>query len=558
MCGILCVFNKRNTINIDEIVNMRDEMIHRGPDDSGLVVEYNNKLALAYRRLAILDLSMAGHQPMKSKTDNYIIYNGEVYNYKELRNEYFEKESFKSSTDTEVVLNMIDNFGVEAFKHFNGMWGLLYYDINKQSLIISRDRYGIKPLYYYENENVFIVASEIKAILKSSYYRKKANEELIKDFLNNGYEEVSEESFFKGIKRFPKSCYMEYSLLDYKKSIHKYYRLEDSLHEVSEDFNTNVVMFNHLICDSIYKRMRSDVPIGVCLSGGLDSSTIYSVASILSDSEIMSFSAKFDEPDCDESYFYNKVIEKYKGQNKELLVDMSSVSGMIRRLVYTVEEPNQAKGIIPQHLIMKLASKNVKVLLDGQGGDEILGGYDPYFYYYAADIYTKSPDAFEKELSAIRNIKGDEMIDIIGRAVKSIPANKKKFRGSYLGEKMIREFWDYMLPPLLKYEDRNSMAYSIEVRLPFLDYRLVDFMFSLDERYKISNGWSKYILREGMKGILPEEVRLRKDKKGYPTPLKRILDYNNELYKYIPVGVNDEWVMWKHITLGVWREVFEV
>jgi asparagine synthase (glutamine-hydrolysing) len=557
MCGILGVINKKgNELDINEIVKMRDAMTHRGPDDSGIFLANYNTLALAHRRLSIIDLSKSGKQPMISNLENWISYNGEIYNYIELKNKYLKNAKFNSPSDTEVLLQIIEKYGTSKIKEFNGMWAFIYYDDKSKKLIICRDRFGVKPLYYFENGSIFIIASEIKSILQSKFYNKKENEEVIKVFMEDNLEDTEGETFFKGIKIFPKASYMIYNLKDNTYNINKYYDIKSSIYEVKESYEENIEQFKELFFNSIKLRLRSDVKVGVTLSGGIDSSAVYCAASKISNDKIHSFSAKFLGKDYDESFFYKKVWEKYPGFNKEIMSSYEKFEDTVRKIIYYLEEPNKAPGIFPQWNVMKKASKHVKVLLDGQGADELLAGYDPFLYYYLADIRRKNFSRYNECCDCVLNIKGEEFMKVVPRAVEAVIKNKRKLNNSYLQAKLLYEFSEGMLPPLLKYEDKMSMAFSVETRLPFLDYRLVNFAFSLDETYKIKNGWSKSILRESMKNILPDEIILRKDKKGYPTPLDEILKENSELYRYIPNKKLNFWNKWKYISLNLWREIF--
>lgn len=213
MCGILGVISKNNMkLKEEDVIFMRDKMIHRGPDDAGLFLSPNCRCALAHRRLSILDLSQAGHQPMKSDKGNYLTFNGEIYNYRELKEDYLKETVRTFKSDTEVLINLLDEYKTKCLNYLNGMWSFIYYDVNEKKLIISRDRFGIKPLYYYEDDEVLILSSEIKPILESKFYTKKLNHKAANLFLETGLVDGIEETFFEGIKRFPASHYMIYDL----------------------------------------------------------------------------------------------------------------------------------------------------------------------------------------------------------------------------------------------------------------------------------------------------------------------------------------------------------
>ena len=557
MCGILALV-KKNGEAIDEslLVEMRDQMVHRGPDDAGIYISNNQYVGLAHRRLSILDVSSAGHQPMISDKGNVISYNGEIFNYLELKEQYLRNTKTHSSTDTEVLLDLLDNHKEKCLSWLNGMWAFVYMDVENKQLLISRDRYGEKPLYYYEDSNVFIVSSEIKPILKSGYYSIEENQIAVETYLESGLVDGIEDTFFKGIKRFRSGGYGYYRLEDSRFEVAEYYSIEDAVANTDISTEAPIEQFSEIFKDSVKIRMRSDVPLGCCLSGGLDSSSIYAIASQLSAEKLNTFSARFEGKEYDESNFYNSVLKRYAGNSHEVSPDLSDFMSTIRRVVYFLEEPSKALGVYPQWHVMKMASKHVKVILDGQGGDEVLAGYDHYFAYYLADAIVKRPFAVAKELNNIYRTKKNSVFVYLLKAMKTIFSDSTKFRTSYLNRRLLDDVNMSMLPALLKYEDKIGMAFSIEARLPLLDYRLVNFLFSLNENYKISNGWSKHLLRRSMENILPETVRLRKDKKGFPTPYSRILEQHPQLKAHTPNHVTNEWIAWRYAMLKIWREIF--
>ena len=563
MCGILCMISKTDKkLNENEVILMRDKMYHRGPDDAGLFMEQKGRLALAHRRLSILDLTPAGHQPMKSSKGNYICFNGEIYNYKELEKEYLNEEKMISKSDTAVLLKMMDKYGKDCLNLLNGMWSFIYYDAQNEKLIISRDRFGIKPLYYYEDDKVLIFSSEIKPILASSYYKKKLNVNAADIFFNTGVADGIEDTFFDGIKRFPPSHYMIYSLKDNVKTSEIYYSLKDSIYDASDSYEENVKKFRSLFTDSVRLRLRSDVPVGNCLSGGLDSSSIYCTAAKISDCELHSFSVKYHEKECDESYFYKSVIRKYPGNAHEIIPSFDDFENKMKKITYYIEEPCKAYGIYSMWHVIELAKPYVKVLLDGQGGDEILAGYDYYYNYYILDLLESGikDESMDEELQNIRDIKGNDFVNCMSQSLKGITGiNLEKFNDSYLNEILFEDLTTYMIPAFLRYEDKIGMAFSIETRFPFLDYRIINFLFSLKFDSKIRKGWTKAILRDAFDGILPDEVCRRKDKKGYPTPLNSILKANPDMKKYIPDNLPDnEWIKWKSISFNIWRNVYNI
>jgi asparagine synthase (glutamine-hydrolysing) len=271
------------------------------------------------------------------------------------------------------------------------------------------------------------------------------------------------------------------------------------------------------------------------------------------------FSAKFLEKDYDESYFYKKVIERYPANLYEVLPSYDNFEQKLKKIIYFLEEPSKAMGVFPQWHVMEMASRHVKVILDGQGGDEILAGYDLYQNYYMLDTIKNNLLQLPNSLIGLAKTKGISSLKKLPvRLLEIILNDREIFNGSFLAGKLLRDTSSLILPALLRYEDKIGMAFSIEARLPFLDYRLVNFVFSLGEKYKIQNGWSKNILRQSMRDILPEEIVFRKDKKGFPTPFNSILKQNSKLQKHIPPEITNEWIKWRYLSLSFWREVFEV
>lgn len=558
MCGILAVVSKRDSV-IDEstLIKMRDEMRHRGPDDAGIYINQERSFALAHRRLAILDTTEHGHQPMHTPSGNVIVFNGEIYNYIELHQDKLKDQKFDSSCDTEVLIKLIETYGPESIPWLNGMWGFVYFDNQTNSLLISRDRYGEKPLYYYEDENVFIVSSEIKPILASPNYHAKENSDAIETYLQTGLVDGLEETFFKNIFRFPQACFGTYNLNTHKLETKRYYAIEDSIEELGNVSENDVIdHFRELFLDSVRIRLRSDVPVGACLSGGLDSSSIYAAANHMSkENPITSFSAKFEGEQYDESRFYKAVRDKYGLQGHEISPSFASFPEDIKKIIYYLEEPSKAMGVFPQWHVIKLASQHVKVLLDGQGGDEVLAGYTPYHNYHIADLITGKQKGLSQLARYATSTKVPGLINIAA-AMKVILRSPATLNNSFLNGKLMADVNTSMLPALLKYEDKIGMAFSIEARLPFMDYRLVNYAFSLPNFYKINQAWTKYVLRQSMNELLPHEVAYRKDKKGFPTPFFQILESVPHLREHIPAGTKSEWKAWRYMSLAIWRELF--
>lgn len=576
MCGIAGIYNL-NGKPVEErlLQKMAGAMKHRGPDDEGYYLDRN--IGLAHKRLSIIDLSPAGHQPMSNEDKSiWVVHNGEIYNYLELKEELKAKGYlFKTHTDTEVIIYAYQEWGENCLGRFNGMWALAIWDGKEKKLFCSRDRFGVKPFYYYFNGTVFIFASEIKALLLHPDISKEVNEGVIYDYLTLGLLDHTQETFFKGISQLRPSHYL---VLTESRGL-KFQRYWDlKANKTTEDFSTRIsdiaTRFRELLYDSVRLRLRSDVPVGTCLSGGIDSSSIVCMANELmfKDRVIVpeiigrqqkTFTSCFEDRRFDERKFAEAIIKKTGAEKNFVFPDGNKLWEELPSLVWHQDEPFGSTSIYAQWQVMReAAQRGVKVLLDGQGGDEVLAGYLPYYYLtYLAQLLSggKVLKAFSeaKKRSILSGAKMEiflahagyniipfflrkfirDLRNIIftGRESSALAALNSSFkirfserRSEYLkgrsnsltnlSEALYQDIFTYSLPSLLHYEDRNSMAFSLEARTPFLDYRLVEYLFSLPASLKIRDGLTKYVLREAMKGVLPEEVRLRKDKMGFVTP----------------------------------------
>ncbi len=536
MCGI-CGFNWKNEKLCRDMANT---LKHRGPDDEGFY--FDDNVSLGHRRLSIIDLE-GGHQPIYNEDKTIcIVYNGEIYNYLELRKELENKHKFYTNTDTEVILHAYEEWGKDCLNKFNGMWAFCIYNKNKNIFFLSRDRFGIKPLYYYFKEGKFIFASEIKAILQHNIERTP-NDLLIFDYLMYNIVDHTNETFFKGIKKIPKGHFAVFDIKKNKLNIERYWALKIS----QEDNHGDERKIKDLFLDSVRLRLRSDVPVGSCLSGGIDSSSIVCTLSKMIDNKnIATFSAVFPGKDIDESTYIQTVVE-----NSGVKSNFTSPSGEeliedITKLIYHQEEPITGPGVYTQFRVMKLAhEKGLKVLLDGQGSDELLAGYLYFFGYYFKELLKKCrilklikemrcyynkhkrfyeigmmlylflPYSFKRYIFQRENKYVNT--DFIDKYQKESTYLKDFIDVNSLNDSLLKHF-EYKLGHLLNWEDKNSMTFSIETRLPFLDYRFVKYLFSLPSSSKIKNGETKAIFRKAMKGILPDRILQRQDKLGFETP----------------------------------------
>lgn len=560
MCGILLIFSKEHSVDIDISLKALDKMLHRGPDGSGHQILFDGKLFLGHRRLSIIDPTDNAKQPL-STDQGSLIFNGEIYNFKELSKIQLGHTVVPTS-DTVVLSSLIQKYDEKTFAMLNGMWGLVYYDYAREKLLISRDRFGKKPLYYYEDANVFIISSEIKPILSSGYYKTIENKAAVEEYLKTGQVDGLPETFFKGIYRFPASSYASYDLKarQLSKPI-KFYEINTTVSPRSELSTKTDLMreFRTILYDSVALRLRSDVPIGVCLSGGLDSSTLYGLVHESVSTELKSFSAVFRDPECDESEYIESLTRKYPGKNYYVDPNTENFSAVLRTIIHYLEEPSKAPGVFPQWSVFKLAGDNVTVVIDGQGGDELLAGYDQYTGFYLADLLLRSPFTLISSLYSLHKSKGLKyMLSSIKGMVAVLLKNKYVHNGSYLKLKLKKDIETDILPALLRYEDKLGMAHSIEARMPFLDYRLVDFVFSLDPKHLIKDGILKHFLREAMSDILPDSIRNRTDKKGFPTPVRRLYFDDTALRKYAKLKTRSDTQLWRELSIKLWREDFNI
>ena len=539
MCGICGLINFDNRpVLSEEIQTMMDKMNHRGPDDKGLFID--NNVGLGHLRLSIIDLSSAGRQPMFSNDGRYcIVHNGEVYNYLELKDELSSKYEFRTKTDTEVILNSYCEWGEECLNKFNGMFAFVIYDCLEKSIFIARDRYGIKPLYYYKDKNRFMFASEIKAILPL-LFSVNPNEKIIFEYLIYNRIDQSDETFFKNIHKLQHGHYI--TMTSNRLSMKRWYRLRENLKKSSIDFKD----YKDTLASSIQLRLRSDVPVGVCLSGGLDSSSIVSI--LLKDfhiNNLCTFSAVYGENESVDESQYIKIFSSLLENMYYTYPTADTLYYDLEKFITAHNEPVPTLGPYAQFKVMELAKGKVVVTLDGQGSDEQLAGYHYFFGGYfkelikTAKLYRFFSEvlfyfAKHKSTSAIKyllfyflpleyknkigsKIYGSVNKDFFNRMSSVSKVGENLYNPNTLNESLLQHF-EYKLEHLLKWEDLNGMCHSLEPRVPFLDHRFVEMTLSLPSNKIINNGSTKYILRKSLEGTLPEQIRTRQDKNGFDTP----------------------------------------
>ena len=605
MCGISGIINRYNKkIKESEIKNINDLISHRGPDDEGFY--FGEYFAFGHRRLSILDLSKDGHQPMHFLDRYTITYNGEIYNYLELREELLKDGYvFHSHTDTEVILASYDKWGEACVNKFNGMWAFALYDKKKEIIFCSRDRFGIKPFYYTEVKNKFIFGSEIKQLLE--YHPKKiVNKEILIDFIVTGMQEHTNYTFFENIIKLEPSHNLIYDLKTFTYKIERYYTISfESNTDLSLD--ESIKTYKNELERAISYRLRSDVQVGTCLSGGLDSSSVAAIASKQyqrqSDKKFVAIHAKSTEHDTDESE-YAKIVSEASDLDLQIIEpDSDEFKNSIDEVVYTQEEPFGSSSIFMQYFVMKKAKETgCTVMLDGQGGDETLLGYEKY--YPSAYINVYKNEGLLKTLRTIRdsNKNNSKMTVawILKYTIGSLFSNLRKQAykrqtnflkpfGNQFGffDDLAQRYWNINklqayeiqytnLPVLLRYEDKNSMKHSIETRLPFIDYKTLECALNIDIQYKIKEGWTKYILRRAIDKYLPENVVWRKNKLGFNAPEStwlqeidtqikqeiknsKILQNISYMEKLLTqLDTMESRLKWRLYNLAVWERVYHV
>lgn len=666
MCGIAALIRlPKGHITSEMIRAMTDIIKHRGPDDEGFLLitshlytaipfggpstpnnVYGNNLPytpsndheikgrqfpsseisilLGHRRLSIVDLSAMGHQPMCLPDEStWITYNGEVYNYLEIREELQTAGYiFHSQSDTEVILAAYKHWGSACLNKFNGMFAFVLIDLQQQRIFAARDRFGVKPLYFWQSPEGFLAfASEIKQFTVLPGWRARVNISRSIDYLAYGSTDFSSETLFSEVFQIRGGECIECSLnLIDTPAVKQWYQLKKNPYHLS--FDEAAHQFHDLFEDAVRLRLRADVDIGSCLSGGLDSSAIVCmVHHLLKNKQGLgrqkTFSACSHIPKFDERHFMDEVIGQTNVEGHFVTPSLDNLMQMIKQIVWQQDEPFGSSSIYAQYLVFNLAKNaNVKVMLDGQGADESLLGYNEFWMAHLAQlIKTGQWSAFRQEREWALNTHSLVKLPLNGILKQLLPArikdslknilfkfpsagflfpwinlhqfhytpcpNPYKVNSSHLVDQLsFNQLQRTNLPALLRYEDRNSMAHSIEARTPFLDYRLVEFIFNLPPNYKISQGYTKRILRESMK-TLPEKIRWRTDKLGFATAeevwmcheqpelfrkeiaeaimksnglinTKALKLADNVLSRRIPF----DWTLWRIINFGYWMEGF--
>jgi len=564
MCGIAGIWSDRGEDNLEfEVAAMNRVLVHRGPDGQGIWHSITGNVCLGHTRLSIIDLSDHGKQPMTLLDRYAMTYNGEVYNYIELRAELAKKGYiFKTETDTEVLLTAYHEYGPACLEKLDGMFAFVIYDELNNELFGARDRFGEKPLFYHTGKDRLVFASEMKALWRAGVEAIRTEKMLYNylalDLVENPFDQS--ETFFSGIKKIKPAHYFFYrnnTLTEYP-----YWKIdiEQSLHL---DQHELTLQWRNLMCQSVKRRLRADVQIGVSLSGGIDSSSIVALIQKLG-SNTRTYSARFQDFSNDEGSYIELVCKSFGTQHTNVFVNETNLLRDLEKLLYFQEEPFQTGSIYAQYCVYEAArSEGTLVMLDGQGADEYLCGYEKDFSWYLKELL------FDRVASKrfVQAIKQNHDLDIsfssrdvlsrlMPGLVRSVAALKRSlvpypepgigrdFNRTYgraaspfaifsgLKEALRYQLSQQGLEKLLRFADRNSMAHSVEVRLPYLCHEMVAFAMSLHVRYLLSGGWSKAILRNAMQGWLPDEIVWRRRKIGFEVPQEQWMKHPaaGELY----------------------------
>jgi asparagine synthase (glutamine-hydrolysing) len=617
MCGFVSVISNTGHIEKSRLIAMRDQLIHRGPDAAGIWIAGN--IGFGQRRLSIVDPVPQSDQPMASPDGRFILnYNGEIYNYVELKKQLTSLGvSFKTKSDTEVLLQSLIVWGAEAIPRLNGMFAFSFWDNDERTMVIARDRFGEKPLFYYSSPRFgFACASEMKALFADARVPDCINQEMMEVYQTSAYYEDGERTMFQEINRLEPA---HFAIIDSRGRIKKKVRYwtPDYGHIDSNIKRPDAVEhFGVLLRESVRKRLRSDVPVGSSLSGGMDSSAIVGEIAFLRAQGIATatqevFSARFeDDPTLNEGPYIDQVVRFNGVTPRSTSPSPDGLMDEIYALHWHQEEPFMSASIYLQWCVARLAKNNdVTVLLDGQGADELLGGYQFYYRQYQQDLIDKHQALravketllFNSRLSiaamGYRNSKrrfNDRTAMRIPEVMRRLNLEEPVYTGMYSHgmppieagfrvRKQMAEALQYnTLPQLLRYADRNSMAFSREARLPYLDHELVDFTLTLPDDILFNNGWQKYPLRKSMDGLVPNSVRWRADKVGYAAPLdvwmrgpmkewaytmifessaSKLEHFDRgtllNLWKEHQAGANHSWAFWRWISLGIWIDMVQ-
>ena len=564
MCGLVAIINRhRQCVDGALLKEMGSLLNHRGPDDEGMFV--SGAVGMFHKRLSIIDLS-TGHQPM-TVDGVTVVFNGEIYNYLELKAELQNRgHRFLTTSDTEVLVRMYLEYDEDFLRFLNGMYAFVLFDARLSKVLVARDQFGIKPLYQYETPDLFIYASEIKALLRHPLVMANVNEGALQDYLTLQFV-LGRETLFRGIVKVMPAHGQAIDLSTGNIRTWRYWEPSFCQDQIRSEAEFVDELFE-VIGDSVRKQMRSDVPVGAYLSGGLDSSVVAVLAARQSGGGFKTFTGAFREgPEYDESPYALSVANHCGADGFVIFPTETDFISLIPKLVYQMDEPAAGPGLFPQFMVSRLAAREVRVCLGGQGGDEIFGGYVRYLIACleealkgailgeqewsdrALDIKAIVPNlrALRQYLPMLTKFFKEGMFEpfdrryfqLIDRSEGVLEAYSEEFRGRYDRGSVFERFREIFnrpdtkssynkmtyfdlsasLPALLQVEDRVSMAVSLESRVPLLDYRIVDLVARVPPGIKFKGGAMKYLFKRAVEGLLPENVFNRGDKMGFPVPL---------------------------------------
>lgn len=615
MCGIVgLIYNDHNRIcENDSVIRMRDLLIHRGPDEKGLFIDGN--VGLGHRRLSIIDLD-TGRQPMTNEDESlWIVFNGEIYNFQELREGLIRRgHVFRTRSDTEVLLHLYEEKGEGCPRLLNGIFAFAIWNKKDKSLFWARDHMGIKPLYYTMTKEAFLFSSEIKSIVQSGHLEARCNEEVIPEYFM--FRHVSgDNTLFKDVKCLLPGHSM--TLKDGDIRIAEYWSPFPKERGNHSSFDSAVEELSWLIQDSVKKQLISDVPVGTFCSGGVDSSLVTAVAARLLDKPINTFSVGFYEDGYDETVYAQMVSKQYGTNHHEIKITNQEFADLLPKIIWHNDEPLNFANSIQIYIISKLAKNYVTVVLTGEGADELFGGYPRYFIPKIAGLFRRIPSWFKKSLAGWGHLHGDHRFEKILRFSDYSSENTLLFNASFLDESFIREIFHqpvidefsyrqanlikgrnhYLdsinrlslldqqnyLVSILNRQDKMSMAASIESRVPILDYRIVELANRMPSCYKMKSCQTKTVIKRVAQEYLPDSI-INRRKSGFGVPLGKWFEEKKGMGKLVEdifseqenenifqkaklnkiliehrTGTHDHSeFLWAAVNFMMWRNIFKV
>jgi len=557
MCGICGIVDNSGAAILKSLLKkMNGAMAHRGPDDEGIYISHQSpatshqskpSVGLGHRRLSIIDLSPAGHQPMSNEDGSiWIVLNGEIYNYKDLSKDLEAKgHKFKSNTDTEVIIHLYEEYGEDCVLHLRGMFAFAIWDDNENQLLLVKDRFGKKPLFYRENEDGLVFSSEIKSILLYDKSVPPINYRGLLQYLNYFYIPAPETAF-EGIKKLPPANILIFK--DGFSKIKKYWNLDYS-HKVTISFHEAKETLRELVKEAIEIRMISDVPLGAFISGGLDSSIVVGLMSSFSNIPVKTYSIGFEYRELNELPYSKIVANHFHTEHHELVLRYDSIQ-YLPALIENFGEPHADSSALPTYMLSLLAKNDISVTLVGEGSDELFAGYNRYFLYKIFQYLEYLPSPLKKAFNISIEERYKKWIGVFFDSIKNeiftkefleqednnqadaelfkIISDAKKFEG--IDSALFIDTMFFLPYDLLVKIDVSTMSHSLEARAPFLDHKLVEFIASLPANWKLNGMRFKYILKEAFKELLPTEIINRK-KTGFIVPVNYW--FRNELKDYI-------------------------